>query len=59
MAGSGALASSSSENPSVLEKNVTSPNGTQAGLEILMTKNMVGPLIKSTVKLLQKDQRLG
>ena len=59
VAGSGALAWSSSEKPSVLRKNVTSPNGTtQAGLEILMDKKYgLGPLIKSTVEAATKRSK--
>ena len=59
VAGSGALALSSSEKPSVLRKNVTSPNGTtQAGLEILMDKKYgLGPLIKSTVQAATKRSK--
>ena len=59
VAGSGALALSSSEKPSVLRKNVTSPNGTtQAGLEILMDKKYgLGPLIKSTVEAATKRSK--
>ena len=59
VAGSGALAMSSTENPSVLRENVTSPNGTtQAGLEILMDKkDGLGPLIKSTVEAAAKRSK--
>ena len=59
VAGSGALAMSSTENPSVLRENVTSPNGTtQAGLEILMDKKYgLRPLIKSTVEAAAKRSK--
>ena len=59
VAGSGALAMSSSENPSVLRENVTSPNGTtQAGLEILMDKKYgLMPLIKNTVEAAAKRSK--
>ena len=59
VAGSGALAMRSTENPSVLRENVTSPNGTtQAGLEILMDKKHgLRPLIKSTVEAAAKRSK--
>ncbi len=59
VAGSGALAMSSEEAPSVLRENVTSPNGTtQAGLEILMDKKYgLSPLIKSTVEAATKRSK--
>ncbi len=59
VAGSGALAMRSSENPSVLRGNVTSPNGTtQAGLEILMDKKYgLRPLIKNTVEAAAKRSK--
>ena len=59
VAGSGALATSSTENPSVLRENVTSPNGTtQAGLEILMDKKYgLRPLIKNTVEAAAKRSK--
>ena len=59
VAGSGALAMSSTENPSVLRENVTSPNGTtQAGLEILMDEKFgLRPLIKSTVEAATKRSK--
>ena len=59
VAGSGALAMSSTENPSILRENVTSPNGTtQAGLEILMDKKYgLRPLIKSTVEAAAKRSK--
>jgi len=59
VAGSGALAMSSTENPSELRENVTSPNGTtQAGLEILMDKKYgLRPLIKSTVEAAAKRSK--
>ena len=59
VAGSGALAMSSTENPSELRENVTSPNGTtQAGLEILMDKKYgLKPLIKSTVEAAAKRSK--
>ena len=62
VAGSGALAMNSSDDPSVLRENVTSPNGTtQAGLEILMDKkDGLGPLIKSTVgAAVKRSKELG
>ena len=59
VAGSGALAMSSTENPSVLRENVTSPNGTtQAGLGILMDKKYgLRPLIKNTVEAAAKRSK--
>ena len=59
VAGSGALAMSSTENPSELRENVTSPNGTtQAGLEILMDKKYgLRPLIKNTVEAAAKRSK--
>tara|TARA_B100000676_G_scaffold273476_1_gene292202 strand:+ start:262 stop:1077 length:816 start_codon:yes stop_codon:yes gene_type:complete len=59
VAGSGALAMSSADNPSVLRENVTSPNGTtKAGLEILMDKKYgLRPLIKSTVEAAAKRSK--
>ena len=59
VAGSGALAMISTENPSVLRENVTSPNGTtQAGLEILMDKKYgLRPLIKNTVEAAAKRSK--
>ena len=52
VAGSGILAMSSLEHPSVLRENVTSPNGTtQAGLDVLMDqKNGLKPLMERTVE---------
>lgn len=51
VAGAGALAMQSTQTPTQLRINVTSPNGTtQAGLEVLMNDdNGLPPLIKSTV----------
>ena len=59
VAGSGSLAMSSTENPSVLRENVTSPNGTtQAGLKILMDEKYgLRPLIKSTVEAAAKRSK--
>ena len=59
VAGYGALAMSSTENPCVLRENVTSPNGTtQAGLKILMDKKYgLRPLIKSTVEAAAKRSK--
>ena len=62
VAGSGALLMSSSEQPSKLRKNVTSPNGTtQAGLEILMDqKSGLMPLVKKTVEVAaERSKELG
>ena len=62
VAGSGALLMSSSEQPSKLRKNVTSPNGTtQAGLEILMDqKSGLMPLVKKTVEAAaERSKELG
>ena len=53
---------SSSEQPSKLRKNVTSPNGTtQAGLEILMDqKSGLMPLVKKTVEAAaERSKELG
>lgn len=51
VAGSGALAMQSDEDPAQLRRNVTSPNGTtQAGLEILMEpENGLPKLMRATV----------
>jgi pyrroline-5-carboxylate reductase len=51
VAGAGALAVQSGEDPAQLRRNVTSPNGTtQAGLEVLMHEEAgLGGLIKRTV----------
>ena len=62
VAGSGALLMSSSEQPSKLRKNVTSPNGTtQAGLEILMDQKYgLMPLVKKTVEAAaERSKELG
>jgi len=51
VAGAGALAEVSSESTEQLRINVTSPNGTtQAGLEVLMADDALGPLMSATVK---------
>ncbi|EPX82254.1 pyrroline-5-carboxylate reductase [Salipiger mucosus] len=51
VAGAGALAMQSGEDPAQLRRNVTSPNGTtQAGLEVLMDEDKgLPPLMKATV----------
>lgn len=51
VAGAGALAKESGEDPALLRRNVTSPNGTtQAGLEVLMNEDSgLAPLIRATV----------
>lgn len=51
VAGAGALAQESGEDPAQLRRNVTSPNGTtQAGLEVLMDADTgLPPLIRATV----------
>jgi pyrroline-5-carboxylate reductase len=51
VAGAGALAMQSGEDPAQLRRNVTSPNGTtQAGLEVLMdAESGFPPLMKATV----------
>lgn len=51
VAGAGALAVQTGEDPGQLRRNVTSPNGTtQAGLEVLMDENTgLPPLIRDTV----------
>lgn len=52
VAGAGALAMESGEDPAKLRRDVTSPNGTtQAGLEVLMAESAgLGPLIRRTVR---------
>ena len=51
VAGSGALAEQSDDDPTQLRINVTSPNGTtQAGLEVLMADDGLPDLMKRTVK---------
>ena len=50
VAGSGALAASSSEPPELLRRNVTSPGGTtQAALEVLMAENGIQPLFDRAI----------
>ncbi|ASP19439.1 pyrroline-5-carboxylate reductase [Antarctobacter heliothermus] len=51
VAGAGALAQETGEDPAQLRRNVTSPNGTtQAGLEVLMDADTgLPPLIRATV----------
>ncbi|MBY6164060.1 pyrroline-5-carboxylate reductase [Mameliella alba] len=51
VAGAGALAKESGEDPAQLRRNVTSPNGTtQAGLDVLMDEDKgLPPLIRATV----------
>ena len=51
VAGAGALAQQSDEDPAQLRRNVTSPNGTtQAGLDVLMQQdNGLPPLMRATV----------
>lgn len=51
VAGAGALAKESGEDPAQLRRNVTSPNGTtQAGLEVLMdAETGLPPLMRATV----------
>lgn len=51
VAGAGALAMETGEDPAQLRRNVTSPNGTtQAGLEVLMDEDRgLPPLIRATV----------
>lgn len=51
VAGAGALAQETGEDPAQLRRNVTSPNGTtQAGLEVLMNEDTgLPPLIRATV----------
>ncbi|MEO0341889.1 MAG: pyrroline-5-carboxylate reductase [Pseudomonadota bacterium] len=57
--GAGALAAQSTEMPSQLRVNVTSPNGTtQAGLDILMDDDAgLGPLIGRTVRAAAKRSK--
>ena len=57
--GSGVLAAQSSESPSQLRVNVTSPNGTtQAGLEVLMDDDDgLGPLIGRTIRAAAKRSK--
>jgi pyrroline-5-carboxylate reductase len=52
VAGAGALAQETGEDPAQLRRNVTSPNGTtQAGLEVLMDEDSgLPPLIRATVR---------
>jgi pyrroline-5-carboxylate reductase len=58
VAGAGALAIQSSETAAKLRENVTSPNGTTAaGLNVLMAKDGLGPLIEATVAAATKRSR--
>jgi pyrroline-5-carboxylate reductase len=52
VAGAGALALETGEDPATLRRDVTSPNGTtQAGLEVLMDEGAgLGPLIRRTLR---------
>jgi pyrroline-5-carboxylate reductase len=56
VAGSGALALETGEDPAKLRRDVTSPNGTtQAGLEVLMdAEHGLPPLIRKTVRAATK-----
>jgi pyrroline-5-carboxylate reductase len=55
VAGSGQLAKLRTEEVSVLRQRVTSPNGTtQAGLDILMAADGLGPLIRHTLEAANK-----
>jgi pyrroline-5-carboxylate reductase len=56
--GSAKLALQSSEDPAVLRRQVTSPNGTtQAGLDVLMSENGLGKLIHHTLDAAAKRAR--
>jgi len=58
VAGAGELAIQSKETAAQLRKNVTSPNGTTAaGLEILMAKDGLGPLMRKTVAAATKRSK--
>jgi pyrroline-5-carboxylate reductase len=56
--GSAKLATQSGEDPAVLRRQVTSPNGTtQAGLDVLMSENGLGKLIHHTLDAAAKRAR--
>lgn len=59
VAGAGALAEQSGEDPATLRRNVTSPNGTtQAGLEVLMDEDGgLGQLMRRTVAAAARRSR--
>lgn len=59
VAGAGALAQQSGEDPAVLRRNVTSPKGTtEAGLNVLMSEeDGLGPLMRATVAAAAKRSR--
>lgn len=62
VAGAGALAQETGEDPAALRREVTSPNGTtQAGLEVLMDEATgLGPLIRRTVRAAaRRSEELG
>jgi pyrroline-5-carboxylate reductase len=53
--GAGALAAASSDSPTRLRENVTSPNGTtQAGLNVLMGDGALQQLVNETVEAARK-----
>ena len=58
VAGSGELLRRSGEDPAILRKNVTSPNGTTAAaLEVLMAQNGLQPLMDAAVAAAAKRSR--
>lgn len=58
MAGAGALAAETGENPATLRQNVTSPGGTTAAaLEVLMAENGLASLIRNAVAAAARRSR--